>query len=329
MKLIRWMKKSIIAGMISILFITAISYFYSFSGVHISTRSGATDYAWDSKQRKATMSEGIAFIDMDQNGYNNSYPVSDKNFDSIDTLIMGSSHMEAVNIASDKNAGYLLNRLLPGNTYNIGISGHTIYRCVKNLYAAGRRYHPTNIIIETDCVDLDVDEMRQVISGTMDVIPSYDSGILYYLQKYVPGIKELYNQASLWMSQGNREVKMEKEAEPEGYDAVLDEFLSKAASTLNADQHILIVYQPKTEIDRNGSYISTVGESDTFLEACAAHGIDFLDLSEPFEALYNDKHILAHGFINTAVGEGHMNEAGHRVFAEEVAKYIKDEWKEQ
>lgn len=328
MNTISWMKKLIIAGILSVFFITVISYFSSFSGVHIATKSGATDYAWEPSQRKATLLEGIAFIDMDQNGYNNSYPVSNKHFGRVDTLLMGSSHMEAINIDADKNAGYILNELIPGYTYNIGTSGHTIYRCVKNLYAAAEEYHPTNIIIETDRVNLDVDEMRQVIDGEMSVIPSYDSGIFYYLQKYVPGIKVLYNQVSDWMSQDSRAVEMEEEPGPEDYDAVLDEFLLKVASSVDSDQHILIVYQPNTEIDRNGFYISTTGESDAFQEACEVHGIGFLDLSEAFEGLYDDEHILAHGFVNTAVGEGHMNEQGHRIFAEEVAKYIKCEWEE-
>lgn len=176
-------------------------------------------------------------------------------------------------MSQTKNTGYLLNQLLQRNTYNIGISGHIIYRCVKNLDAAVEEYHPTNIIIETDCVNLDVEEMQQVIDDEMGVIPSYDSGVLYYLQKHVPGVKVLYNQLSDWMSQDSRAVEVEGEEKPDNYDAVLNEFLSKAASSLEDDQRLLIVYQPETRIDRNGSYISTVGDSDAFREACAAHGI--------------------------------------------------------
>lgn len=326
MSVFKWTIKAVTAGFLAILLVTFFPYFYSYSGIHVVNASGATDYVWEPRQRKAEMEEGISFLQMDGNGYNN-YPTSkDSN---VDNLLMGSSHMEAVNVSQTKNTGYLLNQLIRGNTYNIGILGHTIYRCVKNLDAAVEEYHPTNIIIETNCVALDVEEMQQVINGEMGVIPSYDSGVLYYLQKYVPGIKVLYNQLSDWMSQDSRAVEMEGEEKPDNYDAVLNEFLSKVASSLEADQHLLIVYQPETRIDCTGSYISTVGDSDVFREACAAHGIDFLDFSEPFEALYNEEYTLAHGFVNTAVGEGHMNEAGHRVFAEKAAEYIKINWKEQ
>lgn len=326
MNILKWTIKAISAEFLTILLITLFSYFYSYSGIHVANTSGATDYVWESGQRKAGMEEGISYLHMDGNGYNNHSALGNSD---VDYLLMGSSHMEAVNVAQTKNTGYLLNQLLPGNTYNIGISGHTIYRCVKNLDAAVEEYHPINIIIETDRVDIDVNEVRQVIDGEMGVIPSYDSGVLYYLQKYVPGVKVLYNQVSDWMSQDSGAVKMEEEEKPRDTNTVLDAFLSKAASSLDAGQHLLIVYQPETQIYHTGSYISTVGECDAFREACTAHGIDFLDLSEPFETLYNEEHILAHGFINTAVGEGHMNEAGHRVFAEEVAEYIKAEWEEQ
>lgn len=324
--MLKTMFKVILSGIVSLVILSIFCFFYSYTGIHSENPSGATDYKWSSRQIKSTMTEGYSWIRMDENGYNSSYILSEAG---VENLLMGSSHMEAVNVAQTKNSGYLLNQLLPGNTYNIGISGHTIYRCVKNLDAAVEEYHPTNIIIETDRVDLDVDEMQKVIDGKMGVIPSYDSGILYYLQKYVPGVKVLYNQVFDWISQDSRVVEMEGEEKPDNYDVVLNEFLSKAASSLDADRHLLIVYQPETRIDHIGFYISTVGESDAFREACVAHGIDFLDLSEPFEILYNKEHILAHGFINTAVGVGHMNEAGHRVFAEDIAEYIKTNWEEQ
>ncbi len=48
-------------------------------------------------------------------------------------------------------------------------------------------------------------------------------------------------------------------------------------------------------------------------------------MTASFIKLYEQNHILAHGFINTAVGEGHLNKYGHKAIAEAVAAVIKED----
>ena len=45
-------------------------------------------------------------------------------------------------------------------------------------------------------------------------------------------------------------------------------------------------------------------------------------MTDSFRDLYATEHHLAHGFINTAVGSGHLNKYGHRVIAEKLAEVI-------
>ena len=53
------------------------------------------------------------------------------------------------------------------SAYNIGISGHTIYRCVDNVEDAISYFNPTDfLIIETNKVYLELSEMEAVIDGT-------------------------------------------------------------------------------------------------------------------------------------------------------------------
>lgn len=68
----------------------------------------------------SNMKEGFSWIKTDANGYNNaSIP------ENVDILLMGSSHMEAVQVSQSENTAALLNTMLPGmKTYNTGISGH-------------------------------------------------------------------------------------------------------------------------------------------------------------------------------------------------------------
>ena len=144
--------KTLAAGVIALVLLSLFSLVYGFSGIHVSNTSGATDYKWEPYQYKSTMTEGFAWIKLDEHGFNNpkgSYIAP------VDVLIMGSSHMEAVNIPEEFNAANRLRQLLPGTTvYNIGTSGHTIYQCAKNISAAVSEYSPYYVVIETDWVEL-------------------------------------------------------------------------------------------------------------------------------------------------------------------------------
>lgn len=326
----KWIIKMVFSGILSVILLSGMCMFYGLSGIHITSTTGANDYTWEPNQRKANMTEGFSWLNMDEAGYNNTYPASSKGTTTgkdVDILLMGSSHMEAVNIASNKNAGYLLNELLPQYTYNIGMSGHTIYNCVNNIKDAAAAYPSDWIVLETADVELSITDMKSVIDGTYPHIKSYDSGVLYFLQKYSPAVKSIYKAVDDWAGMDEMTAEETKEEiDSADYTAILELFLEKAVSSLG-DQKILIVYQPKTSIDSSGAYISTADNeySIIFKECCEAAGIYFLDLSEEFERLYETEQILAHGFCNTAVGEGHMNEAGHRVFAEEAAAVIRKE----
>ena len=130
--------KLMIAIILAIIVLSSFSLFYYHTGLRVKSISGATDYSWEPNTLMSTMKEGFSWIRTDTNGYNN---VSIPN--QIDILLMGSSHMEAVQVAQNENTAEVLNKILPElNTYNIGISGHTIYRCVDNALEAIRYFKP-------------------------------------------------------------------------------------------------------------------------------------------------------------------------------------------
>lgn len=90
---------------------------------------------------------------------------------------------------------------------------------------------------------------------------------------------------------------------------------------------MIIFYQPSTAIDCDGNYVDSTDREarKLFQSACEANGIIFVDMTDEFKALYEEKHILAHGFVNTAVGRGHLNKYGHRVIAQTLAEKIKED----
>lgn len=322
-----WLIKVILAGTMSILLLSIFSVVYGYSGVHITNETGTTDYKWESGQLRTTMTEGFSWIKMDKFGFNNSEEFQERN---IDILLMGSSHMEALQVASEENTGYLLNVLLPGeHTYNIGMSGHTIYHCVKNMNEAVDFYHPSKyVILETDRIELSEISMEDVMKDAYPTIPSYDSGILYLLQKRLPAVKSLYQQIDNWRNVGV--ISDEDSAEivdykSPSYRKLLGEFLNKAKEPIETNGlELIIFYQPKTEINEDGEFVDPTDKAalQIFSEICQEKGIIFIDLTSSFQSLYDTEFVLAHGFSNTSIGEGHLNAEGHRVIAEELAKVI-------
>lgn len=271
------------------------------------------------------MEEGFSWLSMDSNGFNNVEPIHT----SIDVLMMGSSHLQAVNVPSDKNTTFLLNQSFSDiYFYNIGVAGHEIYNVVNNINAAIETYNPTRyVIIETSIVNLNEDTMQQVISGDFVRIKSYDKGLIYLIQKNVPLVKSLYKAVEDWRSSGEhiKEPAISSTIDTDTYYRTLCTFLEIAKTACDDQVQLIICYQPATELDDQGNMIC-VTDSDSlslFSRACEENGIVFIDMTDDFQKAFQERSVMPHGFMNTAVGAGHLNEAGHKMIADRVATTIR------
>lgn len=193
MKIVRNILRIITSFVIAIVLLSMVSMLYKHTSPHISSIANETYYRWEKNSFTSTMNEGFAWINMDQNGYNNL-----SCFDVIDILILGSSHMEAVQIRTEDNTASRLNDLIPYNTYIIGISSHSLTHCVNNLKAAIEVFEPREyVIIETSNVSLNIDDMNAVIHGQLLPSGSPDVGVKRLIQ-YVPAAKPILNQLLEW-----------------------------------------------------------------------------------------------------------------------------------
>ncbi len=336
--MIKMIKKTIqiiCSSLFAIVMLSFFVVFYSFSGIHIDNVPFGTDYKWEEHQLKSTMTEGFSFFCVDKNGFNNVISFDDDS--NIDILLMGSSQMEAVNVGKHDNTGYLLDKMLPEQrVYNIGISGHQLYNCVNNLSSALSYYRPTEyVVIVTDSVNMDTTLMRQVLDGDYPHIPSYDSGIVYFVQKWIPAVKNLYKNIEDWMAmspvvwnKGLQTVFNSEDGDDDcyedNYDTVLISFL-EMVSDVSKKNNVkpIIVYQSPVELDEEGMIIKTANpDVQRFEKACRSKDIAFIDMTTAFSELYEKEHRLPHGFANTAVGVGHLNKYGHRMIAGEITKYV-------
>ena len=351
--------KIIIAGILAVAVLSLIALVYEYTGVHVDNPQKDTDYVWLPGQYKANMTEGFSFLFMDANGYNNTKENEEKAQNGIDILLMGSSHVEAVQVASDENMGYLLNQSLPEkNTYSIGMSGHDIYRVMDNLPYALERFSPGEYLV-MECYDVKLDKgsMLQILDGSGQRIPSYNEGLVAKMQR-IPAVKWIYKELSTWnrlekkqkrlageaakkeadntkVAAGDAEIAIDGQENnagdsklPEGYYETLLKFLS--ICRINCDLQgckPIIFYHPTGMFLQNGyAYFQTEEEYlEAFKRACEENGILFLDMTDVFLEEYEKNHIFPHGFSNTAIATGHLNADGHRMIAEALTKLIEEE----
>lgn len=343
-KVCTWFAKAFIAVVLSFCIISVFCYFYCNYPSHYTTPSHSTDYYWDKNAITIRGTEGFALSKTDAKGYVNTYP--EKN-DEIDILLMGSSHTEGFNVASDKNYAYVLNKLMNDNdagmyAYNIGVSGHTLSRCFNNLEYAINEFNPTKYIsIETTSLEIPLDDLIKLDNGTYDTLPSYDSGIASLMQKS-DFLRQMYSQLSNVLEQGNTDTNTvvdDMEKQPEGYTSnednseyqgYLESTLKKASSVAESNGcELIITYIPPLEFNYEGDIEKTqLSEYEKiFKNLCEKYNITVIDMRSAFTDLYNETYNLPQGFSNTVVGEGHINEYGHAEIAKELYEYITEDKK--
>lgn len=324
---VQWIGKALIAGVGAITCLSLFCLFYAYDGVHVTNPTGATDYIWEPGQLKTTMKEGHSWLFVDSHGFNNT---NDYYWQSSDILLIGSSNMEAMQVPQKRNTATILNDLLPNyTTYNIGMSGHTIYRCIDNIEKAIQTHKPSKyVVLVTDSIDLSIEEMQAVIDDKAEPIPSYNSGLIYKMQK-IPAIKVIYKQITDWMAIQNKKIEnnLVSSVDEKIYMQTLNEFLGKASSMTNqSDVTLIIVYQPMQSLGADGKITYNHQDKNVayFKQACDIQNIVFCDLTSDFQNLYENEAKFAHGFNNTTVIGGHLNQDGHYVVANVIASKIKE-----
>jgi hypothetical protein len=324
---IRTFMKIIAAGIIAFLILTLFCFAYYNLPVHSSSKTGTTDYVWEKHAYYSKMTEGFGYGKMNNEGFNN---LADYNGQRVDLLVMGSSQMEGTNVVQHKTTVALLNVSFDRAkyVYNLGISGHGFPHIVNNLERAIYYYAPQEyVIIETGSLRFDIQSLEDALAEQMQRIPSYDSKILFYLQK-IPYLRLLYSQYKSAVGNKDQETisVSTTDANKEAYSEILNRVMNKLHQlSINHKVNILIFYHPHLLLTKEGD-VSVETNTEylaLFKKACIDHALYFVDMTDVFLETYKNYHILPHGFTNTAVGVGHLNEKGHTIIANELYRQIK------
>ena len=319
-KLSKYILKILVAGVAAFLCTSVFCYFYYNLPAHKPTTTGATDHAWTAAHISCRGTEGFAYTKTDERGYVNTFPYKK---DTVDILLMGSSHTEAFNVNANQNYAYLLNQKLHDSNYNmyaynIGMSSHNLGRCLNNLGSALTAYRPTKyVVIETHSAQISVPMMQQMIGDSYTPITTHNSGIANQLQKS-DFLRLTYAQISKLFS-NNRANSSAAPTSFDQYEVYLDQTLQKAAGIAKANNCTLVIfYSPTLSVDYTGQLIPPVYSKELALleSTCQKYGIVFINAQSSYEKMYNETYCLPHGFTNTAVGKGHLNKYGHACIAD-------------
>lgn len=332
MKFIKELLKIISAGIVSVAIVCGLLCFYDIKPIHKENPKRNTDYVCPPNSIWVKATEGIAFGKNDANGFNNKSVV-----DNPDIIVLGSSHMEAVNVMQDKNTAYLLSKKLNGkySLYNMGVSGHDFFKVCQYLPANLELYDraPKLVIIETSTVNISQSNVDEVIESSVYYTPSHNTGIIGILQR-VPFFRTLYHQIksgllNLFMPDSapfaaktnNIEKNKEVPAPEEKIDSAaykeLFSYLKEMEDKYGTQ--IIIFYHPAEKLMGDGTvFFDSNKYLDTFKSFACEYEISFIDMTDRFEEMYyNDNHV-PHGFCTGLLADGHINKYGHAAIADKL-----------
>ena len=191
MKTFKSLIKTVLAGVTALAILSVLMLGYYFMPLRTNNPQQNTDYVYAANMPWVSLTEGVSCGIVDSNGF-----INKKVIDSPDILFLGSSHTESMNVQQSENMCALLNDKFDGKytAYNMGISGHTIYKVVQYLNATLNIYQnaPKYVIIETGDVALTDVDVHQVLSGEVKKTKVVDTGLLYQMQK-VPYFRMMYH----------------------------------------------------------------------------------------------------------------------------------------
>ena len=324
--------KIFFAWCVSIVILSFLFLVYYIMPVHEKNINGGTDYVWQPNSFWVKMTEGVSFGRLDSLGFNNDSVVNNP-----DVLVLGSSHMEAMEVLQYENTSALLQHFLKGkySVYNKGISGHSFYKVCQYLPVNLNMYHnkPKYVFIESSTINISREHVEQIFSKKIKNKKSYDTGFIGTLQK-IPFFRLIYLQYDSGLFKiftPNRGKKINAQnkndvIDPKPYHQLFEylENLEKEYGT-----QIIIAYHPTGKIQKDGSIEFKASERlKLFSQVSKKYGITFVDLTDDFEKMFYTEYHVAHGFVTGRLEYGHLNRYGHECMAKAVYKSIMELEKE-
>lgn len=330
-----WTLKAGCAFVIAFFLLNILARFYYYIPWNVESDSEATDFAFPANFSGFNGVEGIAPIELDENGYNNAEVP-----DTIDILCMGSSHTFAYCVPPGEGYPAVLEKKLMETdlsvryVYNIGVFAHRWVNCTGNLEAALEEFSPSDyVIVESELAEFELAELQGLCNGKIgraqDITGKTQSMIkrFPYLQLAGRQLKSMLIQQQDTTDVHDSDItnSLKEETVSQEYMEALDQVCAEIQKvTEKYGCKYILLFQPPVYVDDMGNAYTETDSNylQVLKNTCSRYGLYFVDMTERFLSEYNDNQILPRGFVNTAMGDGHLNRDGHALIADELYRII-------
>ena len=318
-----------IAIMIAFLVSNIFCFIYERQPGWLDTPNGASTAVREPFSWVVHGTEGYSISRMDRNGYSN----PDKELADEYILMMGASHTQGKEIAPDKKYSVLVNDFLSDDgklhTYNIGCDGSFLPAQLKHFKAAMKAFPDAKVvtieILDTDYSPNEIeDSINQAEYDPNDSAVYFErmslkNKIKNYVKSYLPMLSKI--KKNIETVKKAKEVSTETQLDLEAYGKAINVSLAQIRS--ECDAPIVFIYHPGTIINPDGTISLKYSQTyEIFKQACNNNDIDIIDSGNDFLNYYETNKKVPYGFMNTSLGEGHLNAVGHRILADEIIRYL-------
>ncbi len=316
----------ILAGILAFIAINIIiiPYYHFVPGIPMDRNATGQIYYPGSTYLSAA--EGYRKDVFDVNGYVND--AKNAGYDEY-TLVMGSSHTMGKVVKKGLNFCEILDEQYGIPTYNMAMDGHLYPDYVKGFDAALKQFDKSSaIVLEVNMTKYDIDVLRDALIQR-EYDPAYEGSNLV---NGMSSTDKLKSQVKAWLPFKllvKQKIDAAGAVSKELNTGTEEEYLAAVNDTMKLmrekyDKPIIILYHPDLTLDKEGNIVYTEDEASkqAFIKAAADNDIVFEDISDEFTADYLATDKLPYGFMNTAMGTGHINEEGHRIIAEKLKELL-------
>ena len=335
-KTVQILFKCMIAGIISIVLLSLLSLIYYNPPVATPQPDWTTNFKYKENSKWSFMLEGVGYGTTDELGYNNAYYTD---CSQPDIVVMGSSHLEALQVPQNANCVYLLNEkfdkdTLPDNDFkclNLGVSGHALEVSFSNFEYVTEKYKSAKyIVIETSNVEFSPTMLDEIAEGKFHA-PEEEKGFVEKLVQKSPYLRLMYKKINEANTAKNKTVPESNGGNDDDninvYSDKMNVILNKIAK-LSAEHNIkpVVLFHQQFWEEEDGTIVTANKEAyvNAWKECCENNDIKVIDVTETMIDSYKTNFEFSYGFSNTAPGEGHLNKTGHRIIAEEMYQCINE-----
>lgn len=327
------------ALLLSMVVVSAVAFFYYRPVGWLERDKNATSAVWEPNTVLINFMEGGGITRIDSRGYTNPW---DRELDDELILCIGASYVQSKEVMESEKYTSLLNEMLVSDdklkVYNLSRDAYMYPEIAAGFSAAIQEFPQTTVaVIDVSNTDYSLEALEDALNQreyseeqTGDKLYtqlSMKEKIKIKMKDYFPIMSVLKYQIS--QRQGRSVVKAESMGETEKvpevqYAEALDATMKQMREAFSGK--IIILYHPSISLSKDGSMrLNDTEYYSVFEEVCQQNGIVFQDVGEAFLQAYEERKEVPYGFNNTTMGEGHLNQNGHKIIAQQLYSLITKE----